>query len=92
MPEDNFKSERPASASSSAEVETQHSRLIYPHAEDPGSAEDDLVRAWKKAKRGVQVAIKTWKPLDWAAFIIPAVGWLKSYKWTLFIVSQLVQQ
>ena len=65
--------------------------LIYPYTgtDVGGSPQDDLVKALRKDKRSVFVAFKTWKPIDWVTFFIPATSWLRKYTFLTFIVSNL---
>ena len=64
------------------------SRLVYPHNDETSDLKDGVTHFYRKTRRGVQVAAKTWKPLDWAAFFIPAVGWLRTYTFGTLIVRR----
>ena len=84
------KSEHIISGEAHADVSSQNGDTrpgVYPYDDEVDHVQDDLVHLYQKTKRSVTIAAKTYKPLDWAAFFIPAVGWLRTYTPLTFLVS-----
>lgn len=68
-------------------------RLFYPwkpEHEEGSNPADAMQRMYKRTKKKAREAIVQWSILDWVAFFIPAVGWLRTYPWNKWLVHDLV--
>eukprot|EP00195_Chlamydomonas_chlamydogama_P003258 CAMPEP_0202921966 /NCGR_PEP_ID=MMETSP1392-20130828/77673_1 /ASSEMBLY_ACC=CAM_ASM_000868 /TAXON_ID=225041 /ORGANISM="Chlamydomonas chlamydogama, Strain SAG 11-48b" /LENGTH=735 /DNA_ID=CAMNT_0049615567 /DNA_START=253 /DNA_END=2460 /DNA_ORIENTATION=- len=70
----------------------EHNRLVYPwqHDRDDEGPKDALYRIFTKTKSKAKEAAATWTIMDYLSFFIPCLEWLRTYKWSKWIMNDVV--